>query len=173
MAKKKEKRGRQMPIMRPHSAGMDIGAEEIYVAVPCDHDEQPVRCFSTFTCDLHALAEWLQRCGIDTVAMESTGVYWIPIFQILESRGFEVFLVNGSLLEECARAQERRLRLPMDSVPSFGWSSASQLPPSGQSMRCPYVVAASSEFTPDGCRTHSAHAEIAQSHECAGPSCAE
>jgi len=99
MAKKKEKRGRQMPIMRPHAAGMDIGTEKIYVAVPCDHDEQPVRCFSTFTCDLHALAEWLQRCGIDTVAMESTGVYWIPIFQILESSGFEVFMVNAHYLK--------------------------------------------------------------------------
>jgi hypothetical protein len=86
---KKEKRERKTPIMRPHAAGMDIGAEEIYVAVPRDHDEQSVRCFSTFTCDLHALADWLQQCGINTVAMESTGVYWIPIFQILESRGFD------------------------------------------------------------------------------------
>jgi len=88
-----------MPIMRPHAAGMDIGAEEIYVAVSSDHSEEPVRCFSTFTCDLHALADWLQQCGIDTVAMESTGVYWIPIFQILESRGLEVFLVNAHYLK--------------------------------------------------------------------------
>jgi transposase len=99
MGNKKERRNRQMPIMRPHAAGMDIGAEEIYVAVPSDHDEQPVRCFSTFTCDLHALADWLQHCGIDTVAMESTGVYWIPIFQILDSRGLEVFLVNAHYLK--------------------------------------------------------------------------
>ena len=70
MSKKKGNRERQRPIMRPHAAGMDIGAEEIYVAVPADHDEQPVRCFTTFTCDLHALADWLQRCGIETVAME-------------------------------------------------------------------------------------------------------
>jgi len=88
-----------MPIMRPHAAGMDIGAEEIYVAVSSDHSEEPVRCFSTFTFDLHALADWLQQCGIDTVAMESTGVYWIPIFQILESRGLEVFLVNAHYLK--------------------------------------------------------------------------
>jgi transposase len=96
---KKEKRERRTPIMRPHAAGMDIGAEEIYVAVPRDHDEQSVRCFSTFTVDLHALADWLQQCGINTVAMESTGVYWIPIFQILESRGLEVFLVNAHYLK--------------------------------------------------------------------------
>jgi len=99
MAKKKGNPRRQMPIMRPHAAGMDIGAEEIYVAVSSDHSEEPVRCFSTFTCDLHALADWLQQCGIDTVAMESTGVYWIPIFQILESRGLEVFLVNAHYLK--------------------------------------------------------------------------
>ena len=99
MAKKKGNPRRQMPIMRPHAAGMDIGAEEIYVAVSSDHSEEPVRCFSTFTFDLHALADWLQQCGIDTVAMESTGVYWIPIFQILESRGLEVFLVNAHYLK--------------------------------------------------------------------------
>jgi transposase len=99
MAKKKSKNERQMRVMRPDAAGMDIGAEEIYVAVPSDHSEEPVRCFSTFTYDLHALADWLQHCGITTVAMESTGVYWIPIFQILESRGFEVFLVNAHYLK--------------------------------------------------------------------------
>jgi transposase len=99
MAKKKEKRDRRMPVMRPHAAGMDIGAEEIFVAVPDDCDAESVRCFSTFTCDLRALADWLQQCRIDTVAMESTGVYWIPIFQILESRGFEVFLVNAHYLK--------------------------------------------------------------------------
>jgi uncharacterized protein YceK len=85
--------------MRPHAAGMDIGAEEIFVAVPDDCDAESVRCFSTFTCDLRALADWLQQCRIDTVAMESTGVYWIPIFPILESRGFEVFLVNAHYLK--------------------------------------------------------------------------
>lgn len=85
--------------MRPNAAGMDIGAEEIYVAIPNDRDDITVRCFTTFTCDLHALADWLQRCGVDTVAMESTGIYWIPIFQILESRGLEVFLVNAHYLK--------------------------------------------------------------------------
>ena len=80
MAKKKEKRDRRMPVMRPHAAGMDIGAEEIFVAVPDDCDAESVRCFSTFTCELRALADWLQQCRIDTVAMESTGVYWDPKF---------------------------------------------------------------------------------------------
>ena len=68
MTKKSTKRDRHMPIMRPHAAGMDIGAEEIYVAIPGDHDDDPVRCFGTFTCDLCALADWLQQCGSETVA---------------------------------------------------------------------------------------------------------
>jgi transposase len=84
-----------LPILRPDAAGVDIGAHEIYVAVPADRDRYPVRCFTTFTRDLHALADWLQECRIQSVAMESTGVYWIPLFQILEARGFEVCLVNA------------------------------------------------------------------------------
>jgi transposase len=78
-----------------NAAGIDIGATEIYIAVPGDRDPQPVRCFATFTEDLHAAADWLKACHIETVAMESTGVYWIPLFQILEARGFKVFLVNA------------------------------------------------------------------------------
>jgi transposase len=78
-----------------HAAGLDIGSEEIYACVPADRDEQSVRVFPTFTVDLHALADWLAACQIETVAMESTGVYWIPVYEILESRGFEVYLVNA------------------------------------------------------------------------------
>ena len=82
-------------MLHPDAAGVDIGATEIYVAVPADRDPENVRSFQTFTDALIALAEWLLQCGIRTVAMESTGVYWIPIMQILEVRGFEVFLVNA------------------------------------------------------------------------------
>src|ERR1700734_3112249 len=84
-----------LPVMRPNAAGIDIGSTEIYVAVPTDRVAENVRSFPTFTQDLYALADWLKRCSIETVAMESTGVYWIPLFQILEDRGFEVWLVNG------------------------------------------------------------------------------
>jgi transposase len=63
--------------------------------VPDDRDEQPVRSFRCFTSDLHAMAQWLKECRVNTVAMESTGVYWIPLYQILETRGFEVKLVNA------------------------------------------------------------------------------
>ena len=89
-------RGRsQREVVHPNAAGIDVGAESSHVAVPEGRAEQTVRRFGCFTEDLQALADWLQSCGVDTVAMESTGVYWIPLFQVLEARGFEVFLVNA------------------------------------------------------------------------------
>ena len=78
-----------------NAAGLDIGSAEIWSCVPEDRDPHAVRVFETFTVDLYALADWLSECGIETVAMESTGVYWIPIYEILEKRGFEVYLVNA------------------------------------------------------------------------------
>jgi transposase len=77
------------------AAGIDCGSAEHYVAVPADRDPAPVRAFRTFTSDLHRLADWLVSCGITTVAMEATGVYWLPLYEILEARGLEVVLVNA------------------------------------------------------------------------------
>jgi transposase len=85
-----------------NAAGLDIGDRSIYVCVPAGRDKQSVRVFSTFTADLHALADWLSQCQVTTVAMESTGVYWIAIFQILEVRGFEVYLVNAAHIKNVA-----------------------------------------------------------------------
>jgi transposase len=82
-----------------HAAGIDIGSREHYVAIPAGRDSVVVRSFGTFTADLHALADWLQQCGITTIAMESTGVYWIAVFELLESRGFEVKLVQPARLK--------------------------------------------------------------------------
>lgn len=82
-----------------HAAGIDVHAEEIFVAVPIGHDAESVRSFPTFTVDLHHLADWLESCSIETVAMESTGVYWIPLYEILEQRGFDVCLVNARHLK--------------------------------------------------------------------------
>ena len=82
-----------------HAAGIDVGAEEIYVAVPEGCDGDRVRAFPTFTVELERIADWLKQCQITTVAMESTGVYWIPLFEILESGGFEVYLVNARHLK--------------------------------------------------------------------------
>jgi transposase len=97
--RRKGKRGatserKELQQLNLDAAGIDIGSEEHYVAVPADRDPQCVRTFGSFTPDLHEMAEWLKKCHIKTVAMESTGVYWIPVFQILESHGFEVLLVN-------------------------------------------------------------------------------
>lgn len=92
MSKRKPK---VMPVLNPNAAGIDIGANEHYVSVPVDRDECPVRSFRCFTPDLHKIANWLKECNVDTVAMESTSVYWIPLYQILESYGFEVLLVNA------------------------------------------------------------------------------
>jgi transposase len=81
--------------INPHAAGIDVGGRSHFVAVPEGSCEQPVREFSSFTDDLHRMADWLLACGVTTVAMESTGIYWIPVFEILESRGLEVRLVNA------------------------------------------------------------------------------
>lgn len=82
-------------IINPQAAGIDIGAREHWVCVPPGAAPDPVRRFGTFTADLEALADWLQECGVTTVAMEATGVYWIPVFQILEGRGLKPVLVNA------------------------------------------------------------------------------
>jgi len=91
----KNKAKRSLRRINPNAAGIDCGSESHYVAVPADRDAEPVRRFKTFTTDLRQLADWLAKCGIKTVAMEATGVYWIPIYEILEERGFEVILVNA------------------------------------------------------------------------------
>jgi len=83
------------PCLEPNAGGIDIGAREIFVAVPPDRDERPVRVFETFTEDLHAMARWLKACGVTTIAMESTGVYWIPVYDILEAHGIKCCLTNA------------------------------------------------------------------------------
>jgi transposase len=87
------------PCVNPHAAGLEIGSEEIWACVPEDRAPQLVRSFKTFTPDLYTLAAWLHACRIETVAMESTGVYWIPVYEILEARGFKVDLVNARHLK--------------------------------------------------------------------------
>ena len=97
MAKASPKRTRldDLLCVHPNAAGLDIGSAEIVVAVPSDRDAQPVRGFPTFPPDLHALVAWLIACGIDTVVMESTGVFWIPIYDLLEEAGLTPYLVNA------------------------------------------------------------------------------
>lgn len=96
---RKQPRGRHaprtMPTIHAHAAGLDVGATFHVVAVAPDRAIEPVRTYRSFTEDLQHLAEWLHEVGVTTIAMESTGVYWIPVFEILEARGFEVLLVNA------------------------------------------------------------------------------
>ena len=84
-----------LEVVHPDAAGIDIGNESHYVAVPPSRDSQPVRRFGCTTAELKAMADWLKQCGIRTVAMQSTGVYWIAVYDILEQAGLEVYLVNA------------------------------------------------------------------------------
>ena len=97
--KAKSQRSRERSLLAKvhlNAAGIDVGADEHWVAVPEDRDPYPVRRFGVFTSELIVLCNWLKQCQIETVAMESTGVYWIALFQVLERNGFEVRLVNAS-----------------------------------------------------------------------------
>lgn len=89
----------ELPCLNPDVAGIDCGAAEHYVAVPPDRDPHPVDAFPTFTDGLHRLVDWLTSCRVNSVAMEATGVYWIPLYELLEARGFDVLLVNARHLK--------------------------------------------------------------------------
>src|SRR5262249_56020795 len=96
--KEKGRRGKSsgsFSTINEHAAGLDVGSTFHVVAVRPDLDERPVRTFRSFSGDLHHMADWLMTLGIKTIAMESTGVYWIPVFEILEARGFDVVLANA------------------------------------------------------------------------------
>ena len=99
--RKKTPRGKRapdweaLPPLNPNAAGIDVGNAEHYVAVPAGRDEEPVQKFGSFTADLHRMAQWLKVCGIQTVVMQATGVYWIALYQILEEHGLQVNVVNA------------------------------------------------------------------------------
>ena len=94
-SKKAKRISKHLEQVNLYAAGIDIGSTSHYVAVPAELDEQPVREFPCFTRDLNQMADWLVKLGIQTIAMESTGVYWIPAYEVLEERGLEVILVNA------------------------------------------------------------------------------
>ena len=94
-------RAAQLEQLNLNAAGIDVGATAHWVAVPADRDAQPVQRFGAFTADLYALAAWLRQCQIETVVMESTGVYWMALFEVLEERGFDVKLVDAHQRVKC------------------------------------------------------------------------
>ena len=96
---------RTLPMMHPNAAAIDVGATIHMAAVRADRAPQPVRSFGTFTTDLHRLVDWFTECGVETVVMESTSVYWIPIFEFLDARGFTVFLSTRVTPSTCRGAR--------------------------------------------------------------------
>ena len=96
---KRIKRSELVEIVHPNAGGLDIGSREIWASVPAERTDESVQMFGTFTPDLQRLADWLVDCGVDTVAMESTGVYWLPAFEVLEARGLKVYLVNARFIK--------------------------------------------------------------------------
>src|SRR6202165_4153160 len=103
MMRKIQSEDLSLEVVHPDAAGIDIGNESHYVAVPPTRDSQPVRWFGCTTAELKAMADWLKQCGIRTVAMQSTGVYWIAVYDILEQAGLEVYLVNARETENAPR----------------------------------------------------------------------
>lgn len=93
--KKPETDWKALEIMHPDAAGIDVGGSEHWVAIAPERDPEPVRCFDCFTADVEQMADWLWERGVRTVAMQSTGVYWLGVFEILQRRGLEVYLVNA------------------------------------------------------------------------------
>ncbi len=138
MYKVKEKKTKvidviEMSIVHPYSAGIDVGDKTHVVAVPPGITAERVRSFGTMTCDLKALTAWLKECEIDTVAMESTGVYWKPIFSILVSNGFEVYLVNASHIKNVTgRKTDENDAMWIQKLHSCGLLKSSYLPDNEQ-----------------------------------------
>src|ERR1700746_954295 len=95
MTRKIQSEDLSLEVVHPDAAGIDIGNESHYGAVPPTRDSQPVRTFGCTTSELKGVAVWLKQCAIRTVALQSTGVYWIAVYDILEEAGFEVYLVNA------------------------------------------------------------------------------
>ncbi len=113
-----------LEVVHPDAAGIDIGNESHYVAVPPTRDSQSVRRFGCTTSELKEMAVWLKQCAIRTIALQSTGVYWIAVYDILEESGFEVYLVNAPGDEELTRAQKRCARESMADEAAHLWSVA-------------------------------------------------
>ena len=110
MARKSKKQPRQ--IVHPRCAGIDIGSREHWVAVDPDRDDKPVRCFSTFSDDLYALADWLKSLDVEVMAMAATGVYWVPLYEVLDARGFPVNLINSRATRQVSRRKSDALNGP-------------------------------------------------------------
>ncbi len=142
-----------------HASGIDIGSESHFVAVPPDSCADPVRQFSVFTRDLYQIADWLTECGVKTVAMESTGVYWMPLYEVLEERGFDVKLVDARKVKNVSGRKSDVLDCQwLQQLESYGLLLGAFRPPDEisvlRSLMRPPRDARQERF-----HSHSAHAE--------------
>jgi transposase len=116
--------------LHPHAAGVDVGNAEHYAAVPVGRDPHPVQTFGSFTADLHRLGKWLKACGIETVVMQATGVYWIALYQVLDSYGLQVNVVNARYTKTLPGRKTDVLECQwLQKLHTFGLLNNSFLPP--------------------------------------------
>ena len=153
------KRKQALRTVHPHCAGIDVGKAVHYVGVPECADERAVRSFSSFTDELHAMAAWLKSCAVQVVAMEATGVYWIPVFEVLDRAG--VRGVPGRCPGDQAgqRSQERRARLPVDSRADELRIAPGGLSPVGPDLRAAGLRAPARSHDPGPGAVRAAHAK--------------
>ena len=154
-----------LDVMHPHAAGIDVGNSAHYVAVRPDRDPDSVRRFECFTADLHRLADWLQQCGVTTVAMQSTGVYWIPA--VRDPRRARPGGLSGERAahQESPRAQERRAREPVAAEAPHLRAAPQLVSPARRDSRRADVLAPTRRPCPRGQHLHPAHAEGADPDE--------
>ena len=161
---------KRMEIANPNAAGIDVGSASHFVSVPPDRDDEPVREFKSFTEDLEHLADWLVSCGIDTVAMESTGVYWITLFELLESRGLNVFLVNARHVKNVSGRKSDVLDCQwLQQLMSYGLLSGAFRP--GRDLRITLSDASARNAAVLPVAACTAYAESADAHECTVGQC--
>jgi len=150
----------ELQVVHPGAAAIDIGSRFHVVAIPPDRDPQPVRRFDTFTGDLHRLADWLADQRVVTIAMESTGVYWIPVYELLEERGFEVLLVNAREAKDVpGRKTDINDAQWLQRLHAYGLPTARQF--SSGSRACKFACVTTPTGTVTGilCFSYPAHAE--------------
>jgi hypothetical protein len=159
------------PVLEPNAAGIDVGAREMFVAVPPGRDENPVRVFATFTEDLERLTDWLEQCGVTTVA---AGIHWGVLDSTVRDSGTAR---HPPLFSECPPHEERtrmahRLaRVPMVTVPALGGITAGCISAGAGRLRRADSTAAPERIGRGGQSTRAAHAQGADANERANPSC--
>ena len=169
--KAKSKSDRTLQMVHPNAAAIDVGATLLMAAVRTDRTPDPVRSFGTFTTDLHRLVDWFAECGVDTVAMESTSVYWIPIYELLKVPWLRRVPCQCARCQARARTQNRRQRCTVAAAASFLRSAARQLSPQRSFHRVARLRTSARASARVCGLAYSAHAEGADRDEPPAPPC--